>query len=165
MIEAAGEKPCVSIGAVKAIRRHHGEPNLVERMARFEGFIDQQTVGFVWGQTDCALLLADWAIACGHSDPAPHLRGQYDTEDGCRAILAAAGGLPNVVQACAASIGLKPLHEPEFGAVAVIGSATNSARQWGAIWQGHKWLVRWLAKDGRPTWALFAAKPLSLWRV
>lgn len=165
LIEAAAVKPCISIGTVKTIRRHCAELGLVERMALLEDFLDRQTVAFEWGRSDCALLIADWAVASGHPDPAGHLRGRYDSESTCRALLAASGGLPAVVADCAARINLTPLHEPEFGAVAVIGSATNPARQWAAIWQGHKWLVRWLATDGRPTWAPFSAKPLTLWRI
>lgn len=165
LIEAAAERPCVSIGVVKTIRRHHGEDGLVERIARLESFTDASAVPFVWGQSDCALLIADWAVANGHPDPAAHLRGTYDTEDACRSLLVAAGGLSAVVADCAARIGLKALHEPAFGAVGVIGSATNQARQWAGIWQGHRWMVRWLSPDGRPTWALFSARPLAMWAV
>lgn len=165
LIEAAKDRPCVSIGAVKTIRRHHGEDGLIERMARLERFADASTVPFVWGQSDCALLIADWVLANGYADPAAHLRGTYDNEDACAAILEADGGLSTVVGACAHAAGLRPILEPAFGCVAVIGSKHNRNRQWAAIWQGHRWMVRWIANDGRPTWALFAAKPLNMWAV
>lgn len=165
LIEAAEEQPSISIGTVKTIRRHRGEAGLVERMARFERFTDQNTVPFVWGQSDCALLIADWVVANGYPDPAAHLRGTYDTEEACAALLAAAGGLSAVVAACAAAADLKPILEPAFGCVAVIGSERNQARQWAAIWQGHHWMVRWLSNDGRVTWALFSAKPIMMWAV
>jgi hypothetical protein len=165
LIEAAADRPCISIGVVKTIRRHHGEEGLVERIARLERFMTEQAVPHVWGASDCALLLGDWAVANGHPDPADHLRGTYDSEEACRALLVAAGGLPAVVRGCAARIGLRALREPSFGAVGVIGSAINQSRQWAGIWQGHRWMVRWLSPDGRPTWALFSAKPLAMWAI
>lgn len=165
LIEAADQKPCISIGMAKTIRRHHGEDGLVERMARLEAFADDHSVPFVWGTSDCALLIADWVVANGYADPASHLRGRYNDEVSCAAILESAGGLQAVVAGCAAQVALRAILEPRFGCVAVIGSAHNPKRQWAAIWQGHKWMVRWVSADGRPTWALFSAKPLSMWAV
>lgn len=165
LIEAAEDKPCISPGAVRVIRRHYAEPGLVERMARFEDFCDRtNALPLIWGQADCSLLIADWAIENGHADPAGHLRGAYDTEAGCRALLGARGGLLSVVGDCAARIGLHALHEPEFGAVAVIGSARNQDRQWAAIWNGRRWLVKW-GDEASARWAPFAASPLGMWAV
>lgn len=166
LIEAAADRPCVSVGMVKAIRRHHGEDGLVERMARFERFVGEtDATPHVWGVSDCSLMVADWCVANGYPDPAAELRGTYATEAECRAILEARGGLSNVVAACASLAGLAAIHEPEFGCVAVIGSPSRQSRQWSAIWNGHKWMVRWLSADGRPMWAPFIAKPLGMWRV
>lgn len=166
LIEATAEKPCISIGAVKAIRRHHDEEGLVERMARFETFVGEtDATPHVWGVSDCSLMVADWCVANSHPDPAAELRGRYRTEEQCRALLEGRGGLFAVVAVCAQVAGLKPLHEPEFGCVAVIGSAVRQDRQWSAIWNGHKWMVRWLSADRRPMWAPFIAKPLGMWRV
>jgi hypothetical protein len=53
---------------------------------------------FRHGETDCALVLADWLIACGRNqDPAEHLRGIYATETECAAVLKASGGLLRLV--------------------------------------------------------------------
>lgn len=166
LIEAAEERPVISIGAVKTIRRHHGEDGLVERMARFEAFIDETNLTpHVWGVSDCSLMVADWALANGHPDPAADLRGTYATEAECRALLAARGGLAAVVEDCARRAGVEPVYEPEFGCVAVIGAPSRPERQWCAIWNGHNWMVRWLATDGRPLWAPFSARPLGMWRI
>lgn len=165
LIDAASDVPRVSIGMVKTIRRHRGEPGLVERMARFEAFIlATNATPHVWGISDCSLMIADWATANGYADPAAHLRGQYASEAGCRALLAAQGGLLAVVGKCAASIDLKPLREPEFGCVAVVGAQSRPERQWSAIWDGHHWMVRWLSKSG-PTWAAFTAPAIGMWRI
>lgn len=165
LIEAAEDRPVIAPWAVKTIRRHHHEPGLVERMARLETFVlDTDRTPHVWGERDCSLIMADWAMANGYADSAADLRGTYATEDECRAVLAARGGLVAVVGACADSIGLTPLHEPEFGCIAVIGSPHNPDRQWSAIWQGFSWLVRW--GDGQGArWVPFKAKSLAMWRL
>src|SRR5690606_36183567 len=113
-----------------------------ERIARLEDFA-LTCSPHIWGQSDCSLVIADWAMANGYADSAAHLRGTYETEDECRALLAARGGLIPTVGQCASLLGLKPLHEPEFGCIAVVGSERNPDRQWAAIWQGFKWLVKW----------------------
>jgi hypothetical protein len=165
LIEAADERPCISVGVVRVIRRHHAEPGLVERMARLEDFCEcTNSQPFVWGQSDCSLLIADWAVENGHPDPAASWRGSYSTEDSCRALIAERGDLRTVVAACALSIGLQPLYEPEFGSIAVIGSETNPDRQWSAIWNGRRWLVKWASGDAA-RWTPFAAKPLGIWRI
>jgi hypothetical protein len=165
LIEAADERPAMSKWVVRTIRRHGHEAGLVARMARLEAFVvDTERTSHIWGVSDCSLAIADWAMANGYDDGAADLRGTYETEDACRAVLAARGGLVPTVAACASRLGLHPLSEPEFGCIAVIGSAVNPDRQWSAIWQGHAWLVRW-GNEQRAQWVPFAAKPLAMWRI
>jgi hypothetical protein len=165
LIEAAADVPCITRGAVKVIRRHYAEDGLVERMAAFEDFCDR-TNGrpSVWGESDCTLRVADWVAENGYPDPAAVWRGTYETEAECRALLVARGGLIGHVQACASDIGLKPIYEPEFGCIAVVGAGCNSDRQWSAIWNGARWLVLW-GNEQAAHWTPFVAKPLGLWRV
>lgn len=163
---AAADRPRPSKDVVRVLRRHFAEDGIVERMARFERFMAEAgREPHVWGVSDCSLVLADWAMANDHADSAGNLRGEYATETECRALLAARGGLPAVVGDCAAKIGLAPLQEPAFGAIAVVGSASRPDRQWGAIWNGHRWMVRWVSLDGQPTWAAFQAPAIAMWRV
>lgn len=165
LIEAAAERPAMSKWVVKTIRRHGHEPGIVERMGRLEDFItDTDRQPFVWGRSDCSLAIADWAVANGHPDAAADLRGAYSTESECRGLLAARGGLVETVQQCASLLGLRPLHEPEFGCIAVVGSPHNPDRQWSAIWQGFSWLVRWGDESGA-RWVPFTAKSLAMWRI
>lgn len=162
---AADDRPRASRAVLSILRRHHAEQGVVERMARFERFIaETNATPHVWGVSDCSLIVADWAEANGHPDPAVNWRGEYATEAECAALLDERGGLREVVLACARTAGLKPLHEPEFGCVAVIGSVKAPTRQWSAIWNGHRWMVRWLANEG-PTWTGFSAPALGMWRV
>lgn len=112
------------------------------------------------GQVDCCLFLAAWAVWLGHRDPAQHLRGSYDREEGFRAIIEHAGSVSALVGACVASIAGKPLQRPICGAVGVIGSLTNINRQFGAIHDGERWNVRF--KNGIGP---MVATPLAIWAI
>ena len=105
------------------------------------------------------MVLADWAIWLGHDDPAPHLRGAYDSEDGFRAIIEEYGGAVPLVASCADPIGRR-IDRPESGAIGVIGSPSNITRQFGAIHDGRRWLVR-TARGFDPV----VAAPLAIWRL
>lgn len=165
LIQAASEVPCMSRGVVTVIRQHYAEPGLVDRMARFEDFMDRTNgLPSIWGQSDCSLRIADWVVENGHADPAADWRGTYDSEGACRALLACRGGLIGHVATCAAEIGLEPISEPAFGSIAVIGASNNSDRQWSAIWGGKRWMVLW-GNEQSARWTPFAAKPLGIWAV
>lgn len=112
------------------------------------------------GTVDCCLFLASWAIWIGHRDPAAHLRGAYDSEAGFREIIASAGGVVQVVERCVSSIGGKPLASPVAGAIGVIGSRVNIEHQFGAIFDGSCWRVRFINCIGR-----MAASPLAIWEI
>lgn len=74
--------------------------------------------GFVWGEHDCAQLVAGWvARRSGHDVAAAH---PYDGEAAAGALVAAAGGLPQLGGAVAASAGWVPVSAPRIGDVAVV---------------------------------------------
>jgi hypothetical protein len=112
------------------------------------------------GRVDCCMVLADWAIWLGHADPATHLRGTYDSDEGFRAIIAAHQGAVPLVAACVAHINGKRVQCLTRGAIGVIGSPTNIYRQFGAIHDGEGWLVRMHGGFGRMT-----AKTLAAWEI
>jgi len=112
------------------------------------------------GQVDCLLMLADYAVALGYPDPAAHLRGAYDSEDGFRSIIEQAGGVVPLVAGCAGRIGAKRLQQPLRGAIGVIGSAGNVHRQFGAIYDGERWIARLKENFTRVT-----ANPLAIWAI
>lgn len=162
---AAEERPAVHRGVVAVLRKHFHEPDIVGRMAALEDFIRQTCRRqFRWGVSDCSLMVADWCVWVGRDDPAAALRSTYSDEASCRALVAARGDLAAVMTACAVSIGLTQVREPEFGCVAVIGSPKRPERQWAAIWNGARWLV-WWGNETKSQWAPFAGKPLVMWRV
>lgn len=111
------------------------------------------------GQVDCCMVLADWAIWLGHPDPAAHLRGTYDSDEGFRAIIAAAGNVPALVASCIPASG-KRIQHPAPGDIGVIGSPTNIHRQFGAIHDDSGWLVRMHSGFGRMT-----ARTLAAWKI
>ncbi|XKM40320.1 DUF6950 family protein [Rhizobium ruizarguesonis] len=123
-------------------------------------FADHNTRHWRPCQVDCCMFLASWAMWLGHSDPASHLRGTYDSDDGFRAIIAGAGGVVPVVERCVASIGGHRADGPQLGVIGVIGSPTNIQRQWGAIFDGERWLVRFHDHVGP-----MAARPLAIWKI
>lgn len=112
------------------------------------------------GQVDCCLFVADWALWLGRSDPAEGWRGSYDTEDGFRAIINAAGGLVPLFEGCAAKVRAKRVQCAAAGDVAVIGSPNNIGKQFGAIFDGTLWNIRFKHNVGPLT-----SRPLAIWRI
>lgn len=110
-------------------------------------------------KVDCCLALAEWAIWMGRPDPAAAMRGTYQDEQGFRAHVNAAGSLVALVGSCVSSIGARRVDVPICGDIAVIGSSNNIHRQFGAIYDGRQWLVRFIDSIGPMT-----AKPLAIWR-
>lgn len=117
-----------------------------------------EALPMVWGRVDCCLVQADWSIWLGYADPAADLRGSYDSEEGCRSIVGAAGGLLPLVARCTARIGWPAVDCQSVGCVGIIGSPSIINRQWGAIWDGRCWLVR--MADG---FVEVTARPFAIW--
>jgi len=110
------------------------------------------------GSVDCLLTLADWFVWRGFPDPASHLRGTYFDEAGFRDKVSEAGGTVEIVGSCALPIGLKRIETPQIGSIGIIGSVTNTNRQFGGIFDGKQWHVRFCG-GFQP----MIAKPLAIW--
>jgi hypothetical protein len=122
-------------------------------------FIDRHSeLDWKPGSVDCLLTLADWFVFRSFPDAAAHLRGTYCDEAGFRAIVARQGGAVATVEPCAAVIGLQRIETPRAGSIGVIGSVSNTNRQFGAIYDGSRWLTR--ADKG---FLPLIAKPLAIW--
>jgi hypothetical protein len=65
-----------------------------------------------------------------------------------------------VVALSAPAIGGKRLQRPLPGAIGVIGSSLNIDHQFGAIFDGARWNVRFINKIGQ-----MAASPLAIWSI
>jgi hypothetical protein len=112
------------------------------------------------GKVDCLLMLADYAVALGYSDPAAHLRGTYDSDEGFERIIEWAGNVPALVGDCAGRINAKLVQRPFCGAIGVIGSSSDIHRQFGAIHDGERWNIRFKEKI-----APMVARPLAIWII
>lgn len=112
------------------------------------------------GKIDCCLFLAAWAIWLGHPDPAEHLRGTYDSDEGFRTIVERAGGVVCVVARCVAKIGGKRVQRASCGDIGVIGNTKDLRCQFGAIFDGNRWLIR--TPEGVRS---FTASPLASWTI
>lgn len=110
------------------------------------------------GTVDCCMFLAAWAMWLGHDDPAAYLRDTYADEAGFRRITA--GGVVPIVERCVNNIGGVRISTPDLGSVAVIGARTNTEHQFGAIFDGQRWLVRFTNRVGH-----MAASPLAIWKI
>jgi hypothetical protein len=124
-----------------------------------ETFI-RENIRLPWlpGHVDCLLVLADWCMWNGWPDPAADLRGTYHDEAGYQAIIAKAGGAVPFVGGRADRIGLRRSETAVVGSIAIIGSKTDIQRQWGAIWDGSSWRVRFV-NDYPPV----KARSLAIW--
>jgi hypothetical protein len=128
------------------------------RLDRF--FAANAALPWGWGTVDCAMVLADWAIASGHPDPFIDYRGAYRTEEGWKAIVTPRGGMLPLVSEVLSRTQIAPVAVAVRGVIAVIGSPSHPLRQWGAIHDGARWQVR--LEQG---FTAVTARPLSLWSV
>jgi hypothetical protein len=113
---------------------------------------------FVWGERDCALFCADWALRVTGHDMGAIWRGKYDSEAGAMAFIAAAGGLvalfdegtAGVLERCAAED-------------ALVGVITSPEGDVGAIRSGMSWVV--LTERGIGRVRLDLPDCLAAWRL
>lgn len=114
---------------------------------------------FVWGKTDCCLVVADWWKLNHGTDPAEHLRGTYSTEDECWSVIDQAGGVLKVVSDIAASVEAERTSEPQpgdFGVISALGL------HFGAIMTPTR---RWFVKGRNGAAGLREARALAAWKI
>ncbi len=75
---------------------------------------------FVWGETDCAMTIANWWRRKHGIDPGADLRGTYVTEGECRLVMEREGGILEVVRSRAERAGAVRTAEPEAGDIGII---------------------------------------------
>lgn len=64
---------------------------------------------FIWGQNDCCLFVADWALIATGFDPAQSYRGVYDSAMQAHRIASEHGGVGGLVAHCLAGIGAQQI--------------------------------------------------------
>jgi hypothetical protein len=75
---------------------------------------------FVYGETDCLMILADWVRHRRGVDPAARWRGTYHDEAGCRAALIAGGGLVRCIEAGLGPLGIVRTAAPRHGDIGLV---------------------------------------------
>ncbi|UWQ59970.1 hypothetical protein K3722_07520 [Leisingera caerulea] len=122
---------------------------------------------FIWGVTDCMLVLADWIERVQGADPAAHIRGTYDSRGSCQRETGFLRDPVEAVDRCLATIGgLARAKEPQCGdiAVIVIRDADGRVSPCGAVWLGTSWGCK--SPNGTTTLKPIAVlQVLAIWSV
>lgn len=122
---------------------------------------------FIWGQTDCMIVLADWIERVKGLDAAAHIRGMYDGPGSCQRETGFLRTPVEAVDKCLDTIGGLPRVEaPHVGDIAVIltrdpGGGTTPK---GALWLGSAWGCK--GPNGATTYSPRAVlQVLAIWGV
>jgi hypothetical protein len=98
---------------------------------------------FIWGQTDCMLVLADYLIDLGYDDIGDKWRGTYDSALSCQRV---SGFLTDPVKPLregANRLGLPETDEPKRGDIGVIHVwDSRRLKAVGAAFLGQNWAVK-----------------------
>lgn len=126
-----------------------------------------RSLPFIWGETDCMLVLADWIGRVRGADPAAHIRGTYDSRGSCQRETGFLRDPVGAVDRCLDTIGgLARVKEPQCGdiAVIVIRDADGRVSPCGAVWLGTSWGCK--APTGATTLKPIAVlQVLAIWSV
>lgn len=96
---------------------------------------------FVYGQSDCAMTLANWVRERRGIDAGASLRGRYATLMGWTRIVRREGGLVALVGRLAREVGLEATEEPAPGDIGVV--ETKDLGPAGGIYVGTRgWAVK-----------------------
>ena len=117
-----------------------------DALARF--LAARRDVPFVWGASDCALLVCDWVREVTGVDPAARVRGRYETKTGAMIVLDRFGGFAGFARMA----GLRRAVAPARGDVGVISAGSREKDALG-ICLGEGWAFqggRGLALVTRP---------------
>jgi hypothetical protein len=120
-------------------------------------------IPFVWGDSDCALSLADWYQRLRGVDPAARMRGQYFDAQSCQRFCGWFTRPVDVIEGCLATVDPLPrVDAPQIGDVAVIQIPGDGRMiPAGALWLGDCWGCK--GPQGATTLAALAAQPLAIW--
>lgn len=113
---------------------------------------------FVWGVSDCSIVLADYVLEVTGKDGAAPLRGAYDSRESCVALTGMDKGLMGVVEACAGRVGLVRTIAPKRGDIGVLRLRKH---EFAGLCLGDRWAVK--SPDG----LLYLDKPevVAAWAV
>lgn len=113
---------------------------------------------FVWGKSDCCIVLADYVQDVTGRDGASHLRGRYNSREEAEAVGRLAEGHVAAVGDCAARAGLSATDGPQRGDIGVL---VVRGHEFAGLFLGDKWAMKSL--DG--LMILSKPKVLAAWAV
>jgi hypothetical protein len=117
---------------------------------------------FVYSETDCCVVMADWLVLNGYPDALAEPRGRCRDEAAARRFVAPYGGLAAYIATQFANIGLQRTRDPARGDVALL-RAPVADRILGAICLGGDGPVWWMkTRDGA---VLGPAPVLRAWKT
>lgn len=117
---------------------------------------------FVWGQSDCVLVLADYLVRLGHPDTAAHLRGMYDSAASCHRLTGWLRDPVNVAESCTSRIPLVRTTNPVKGDIGIVRVRLGRDQKIvGAVFLGKNWAIH--GEDGLIIGAI--NEVLAAWRV
>ncbi len=124
-----------------------------------------QATPFVWGESDCMIVLADWVLAVTGKDPARDLRGLYDDRVSCqRATGFFTEPLALLEQAFGGVAGLPRGNELRVGDVALLrASEGGRPAPVGGLWMGDCWGCK--GPDGVTTIRPELVELVAFWSV
>lgn len=99
---------------------------------------------FVWGETDCMLVLADYLIDLGYPDIGAKWRGKYDSSTSCHRLTNYLKDPVAPLQEGCSLIGLDRTDNPQRGDIGVIRiqDADMRVKAVGALFAGQNWAVK-----------------------
>jgi len=119
---------------------------------------------FVWGESDCVLVLFDHVRDVLGRDPGVDVRGTYMDAASCQRVTGFLRDPVAAVEACLETIGgLERVERPEPGDIAIVRAQCLDVAAAGALWMGSVWACK--APSGVTTIDPRMVEPLAIWRV
>lgn len=99
---------------------------------------------FVWGKTDCMMVLADYLLALGYEeDAAQDWRGQYDSALSCQRVSGFLKDPVGVMEQGVSHLGLKRTDDPQRGDIGVVRILDHEGvKAMGAVCLGSNWAFK-----------------------
>lgn len=137
-------------------------------MARTVALLDnwiaaRQAARFVWGESDCAMFVADWTAALTGRDPAAAYRGRYDSEATARRTGGEGAALARRFDRAFRAAGFPRARRPVPGDVGLVRPAgAKNVPTLGAIHAGDD---EWLALTDGGMASVFRPQVVVAWAV
>lgn len=100
----------------------------------------QMALPFIWGETDCMMMLADWCLVNGWPDPAADYRLTYHDQSSCQRETRFLTDPLDVTSRCFAAVGMAVTGDPREGDVGVV--QIGPRRFAGAIKTAYGWVSK-----------------------